>query len=336
MADVWQPSPLTPALERAHGLVAAGDLVRARVLLERAVELGRENLGEDNPDVLATMRELAGVHRRAGDPVAARRVLEQAYAAGQWRLGEGDPLLLRISYDLGVVAEELGNRHEARRAFGRVAGQGPAALGAHHWAVAQAQAYLNQDQNPAPVREKPPEPEPFPPSEVPARRPPGPLPAQRSPSPADKTVYAAPADKTDVPQPRRDQAATHPLPTGLAPPAAEVPSGHDVMNAPASVFPVVRGPWAEPPQARTRREPSPELLPAAGVGGAYPQETWRRAMALFLVVAATVASMIAIAALVFVLVDRGGELTPAGVPPLGGEPSAATRLDGRGPGVEVT
>ncbi|MEV4277926.1 tetratricopeptide repeat protein, partial [Actinoplanes xinjiangensis] len=145
-------SPLTPAIERARALIASGDLGSAQVLLERAVELGRENLGEDEPDVLTAQRELAGVFLQSDDPMAARRILEDAYAAGQWRLGDGDPLMLHISYDLGIVAQELGNRHEARKAFGRVAANGPAALGEGHQFVVHARSYLGEDSSVATVR----------------------------------------------------------------------------------------------------------------------------------------------------------------------------------------
>ncbi|MGK5684090.1 tetratricopeptide repeat protein [Actinoplanes sp. URMC 104] len=142
-----QPSPLAPARQRAHALASAGDLAAARALLEQAVELGKVNLSEDDPDVLRTAYELGTVLQQADDPSAARRVLEEAYAAGQWRLGDADPLMVLISHDIGVVAEELGNRHEARKAFGRVAELGAAALGGEHPAVARARAYLG-----APVR----------------------------------------------------------------------------------------------------------------------------------------------------------------------------------------
>ncbi|GAA0577195.1 hypothetical protein GCM10010172_72380 [Paractinoplanes ferrugineus] len=121
-------------------------------MLERAVELGKINLSEDDPDVLATAYQLGTVLQKADDPMAARRVLEEAYAAGLWRLGDANALMLEISHDIGVVAEELGNRHEARKAFSRVAELGPATLGAGHQAVARARAYLGQE-TPAEVRD---------------------------------------------------------------------------------------------------------------------------------------------------------------------------------------
>ncbi|MEU4237732.1 tetratricopeptide repeat protein [Actinoplanes sp. NPDC026619] len=141
-----QPSPLTPARERAQALAAAGDLAAARAILERALELGKANLSEDDPDVLRTAYQLGVVLQKADDPAAARRVLEEAYAAGLRRLGDANDIMLEISHDIGVVAEELGNRHEARKAFSRVAELGPATLGAGHPAVARARAYLGQDQ----------------------------------------------------------------------------------------------------------------------------------------------------------------------------------------------
>ncbi|MDY7090967.1 MAG: tetratricopeptide repeat protein, partial [Actinomycetota bacterium] len=152
MASVSQPSPLDPARQRARALASSGDVAGARALLEQAVELGRINLSEDDPDVLRTAYELGILLQRVDDPSAARRVLEEAYAAGQWRLGDSDALMLQISHEIGAVAEELGNRHEARKAFTRVAELGPATLGDDHPAVARARAYLGPGQEPSPVR----------------------------------------------------------------------------------------------------------------------------------------------------------------------------------------
>jgi hypothetical protein len=131
-------------------MAVSGDHTGARAVLEDAIAAGHGTLGEDHPEVLAALHQLARLHQEADDPIAARRILEEAYAAGQWRLGDDDPLMLEISYDLGTVAEELGNRHEARKAFGRVANTGAAVLGADHWAVARARAYLGDQ--PAAVR----------------------------------------------------------------------------------------------------------------------------------------------------------------------------------------
>ncbi|MFC7530011.1 tetratricopeptide repeat protein [Actinoplanes sp. GCM10030250] len=222
-----QSSPLTPALQRAQALVAAGDLGGALVLLERAVELGRENLAEDHLDVLTAQRELAGVLLQVEEPVGARRALEEAYAAGQWRLGDSDPLMLRISHDLGVVAEELGNRHEARKAFGRVVDLGPAVLGEQHPVVARARAYLGQDQDQAEVRDAAPTPE-------------TPLTVRAVPS-------MPPAPVAPPPQPDPMNAPTGVFPTVPAPVAADQT--------------LAAGPWNGPPGQVAPRQAPPRQAP---------------------------------------------------------------------------
>jgi hypothetical protein len=129
------------ARQRAEALVESGNLDGARALLERAVEIGRTRLAHGDAELLATMRQLAGVQMRADDPMAARRTLEEALEAGI-RLGDADPLMLMLSYDLALVAEELANRHVARTHFARVADLGPSVLGADHPAVAHACSYM--------------------------------------------------------------------------------------------------------------------------------------------------------------------------------------------------
>lgn len=191
MAGVSQPSPLTPARRRAQSLADSGDLTGAIALLERAVELGKVNLAEDDPDVLRTSLQLGGLLRRADDPSGARRVLENAYAAGLWRLGDSDALMLEISHDIGAVAEELGNRLEARKAFTRVAELGPATLGAGHPAVTRARAYLGQEHI-APVRPADPAPS-FEEAPTQAVGQPSAPPAPASVPPAPASVPPAPA-----------------------------------------------------------------------------------------------------------------------------------------------
>ncbi|UQU62889.1 tetratricopeptide repeat protein [Couchioplanes caeruleus] len=208
-----QPSPLYASRQRAQALAGSGDLAQARAVLEHAVELGRLNLGEDDPDVLLTAQQLATLHQQAGDPSGARRVLEEAYAAGQWRLGDGDPVMLGISFDLGVVAEEMENRHEARRAFGRVAAHGPAVLGTDHWAVARARAYLGDE--PPTVRIELPAPPPAP-APAPVAQP-APPPA---PQPAPMPVPHIPAQRvTYVEQPPPHVISVPPITTAVPAPA---------------------------------------------------------------------------------------------------------------------
>ncbi|MET8154041.1 tetratricopeptide repeat protein [Actinoplanes sp. NPDC049668] len=290
-----QPPPLLAARQHAQALADSGDLGQARAALEHAVDLGRANLGEDDPDVLATAQQLAAVHLRADDPSGARRVLEEAYAAGQWRLGDTDPLMLGISFDLGMVAEEMENRHEARRAFGRVAAHGPAVLGADHWAVLRARSYLGED--PPTVR-----------LEVPAAElhrfqvPPQPRtpPEQPSPAPAPQH-FPAPAPQ-HLPSPA-PQALPAPAPGGYEQVHFERPN--------ASARPVDRAPAKADESAYTRRAP-----------------------ALFAAIAAVLGVIIAVVALVVVLADRGDD-PDTDVPTLSGPAPTDVRMRDYGSSVRL-
>jgi hypothetical protein len=275
-------SPLTPALERARSLIASGGLEPAQVLLERAVELGRENLGEDHPDVLTAQRELAGVFLLSDDPMAARRMLEDAHAAGQWKLGDDDPVMLHISHDLGVVAEELGNKHEARKAFGRVTAHGPAVLGEGHQFIARARAYLGEDLSTAAVRPEAPPAEPVPPAPQPPadRVPPAPQPpADRVPPvepvrPAPQPpVRPAPEPPVRPGPPPADRVLPVPRPPvepiQAVPPVASGHAGHGLQ------YPVVDGAEghgaAGRPDPRAAIEHPTDLLPVARPWDGAPQ-----------------------------------------------------------------
>ncbi|WP_143133573.1 tetratricopeptide repeat protein [Actinoplanes philippinensis] len=257
-------SPLTPAIERARALIASGDLGSAQVLLERAVELGRENLGEDEPDVLTAQRELAGVFLRSDDPMAARRVLEDAYAAGQWRLGDGDPVMLHISHDLGIVAQELGNRHEARKAFGRVAANGPAALGEGHEFVVRARSYLGEDPSGATVRPDAPTIQPtttpapapppppvtpaadVPPPMTPVTHTPPPVTPVTSPPPALTPVAGPPPPMTPLPSTLPPVTPVTSTPPPMAPVTHTAPPVAPVTHTPPAVAPVTNVPPVTP------------------------------------------------------------------------------------------
>ncbi|WP_169789770.1 tetratricopeptide repeat protein [Actinoplanes subtropicus] len=348
-----QPSPLTPARQRAQVLADSGDLTGAIALLERAVELGKINLAEDDPDVLRTSYLLGQMLRRDDDPSGARRVLEDAYAAGMWRLGESDALMLEISHDIGVVAEELGNRHEARKAFGRVAELGPATLGAGHWAVARARAYLGQDQEAA-VRAGDPSPA------VPASGPPadeatttlpiqpvvpdeeatGPIPALptpgsqvQPPTPANQQHWPAPAG----PQPPR---AWHEQPPIWEATPAQAPAQEAQQPpwpAPAHPQAAQLPPWPGPPQPYGQERQPPQW---AGTPHPYGQDTPqpppKRTLGIFAAIAAVLAAVIAVSALVFVLANRSGDKPDSDVPTLGGNPPTDVALRDEGSRIRVT
>ena len=338
MAIVAQPSPLSPAWQRARALADSGDLAGARAVLERAAELGKVNLSEDDPDVLQTAYLLAGIHQRADDPSAARRVLEDAYAAGQWRLGDADPLMVQISHDIGVVAEELGNRHEARKAFGRVAEFGPSVLGPQHRAVARARAYLGEEQNPSVRAEAAPSTPYDTPHPVPEQRT-----AQMGATPA---VFEEPAPTTNVfgavprapgpglvepPSPANQQVWTGPATTPERPnPIDEATVVHPVIvprAAPVAPPPPVEATWPQPVEATwtyaKEQEPS------------RPYE--KRGIGIFAAIAAVLAAVIAVAALVFVLANRGDDQpSDPNVPTLGGKEPTSVRLRDEGSKIGIT
>lgn len=297
MACVSQPSPLLAARQHAQALADSGDLGQALAVLSHAVDLGRANLGEDDPDVLLTAQQLAGVHLRCDDPSAARRVLEEAYAAGQWRLGDTDPVMLAISFDLGVVAEEMENRHEARRAFGRVAAHGPAALGEDHWAVVRARSYLGEE--PPTVRME--------------------LPAESSPR------FQIPPQRVAA---QDQQAPVSPQPSPEPPRyRPETP-----VYQPA----LLDDPYRRPEQQSRYEHPHPmpapiiSAMPAAGGDSSYG----RRSPALFAAIAAVLGMVIAVVALVVVLADRGDD--PASdVPTLSGPAPSDVRLRDYGSSVKL-
>jgi len=147
---VSQPSPLAAAQQRALAQRNAGDPAGAREYLDDVLSSARRSYGEDHPEVLAASHFLARLHRESDDPAAARRILEIALEAASRRTAGNDPLVLGITADLAGVAEELGNRHEARKHHTRIATDGPAVLGAEHWAVQAARAFLG-DAAPAPA-----------------------------------------------------------------------------------------------------------------------------------------------------------------------------------------
>jgi len=363
MAGVSQPSPLTPARQRAQVLADSGDLTGAIALLERAVELGKINLAEDDPDVLRTSYLLGQMLRKDDDPSGARRVLEDAYAAGLWRLGDADALMLEISHDIGLVAEELGNRHEARKAFGRVAELGPATLGAGHWALARARAYLGQDQD-ASVRASDPSPAP-PVSEPPTAPVPvaPPIPAQPEPPthpvstlppmPVSTPPTPAPVSTppTPVNVPVEEPTTTLPIqpvaPSDPQPPQSwhEQPPVWDA--APQTPAPP---PWLGPAQAQEAPPPWPgpaqaygqeaQLPPWSGAPQAYGQETQqpppKRTLGIFAAIAAVLAAVIAVSALVFVLANRSGDKPDSDVPTLGGKPPTGVALKDQGARIRVT
>ncbi|XVV15150.1 hypothetical protein ACQP2X_12645 [Actinoplanes sp. CA-131856] len=331
-----QASPLGPARRRAQELVTAGDLAGARGVLEKAVELGKVNLAEDDPDVLLTAYELGAILQLADDPMAARRVLEETYASGLWRLGDSDPLMLRISHDIGVVAEELGNRHEARKAFTRVAELGPGVLGEWHPAVARARGYLGPEQpqagngrleQPQAGIARPEQPR----AGMTRREEPVAVVAPVAEEATTALPTVQPPNREDDARVLRQRWSQAEEPTVAQPVAVPHQDGIGRENTQAYV-----------PQRPVVEAPPSFYTGGPAVGAGYPQGAaspayGKKGLGIFAAIAAVLAALIAVAALVFVLANRTGE--PAGdpdVPTLGGAAPSDVRLRDGGSAITVT
>ena len=350
MSGVSQAYPLMAFRQEAEALADAGDLGHARALLEDVVADARGKLGEDDRGVLATAHHLATLHRRADDPAAARRVLEEAYAGGKWRLGDADPLMLEISFDLGMVAAELGNRHEARKALARVAESGASVLGADHWAVQQARAYLDKDPSMVRVDEGPGLAGGLYPT-IPAQRPPtGPddEPGRATPTPTGqpKRETAGAADRAEWETAgaaeraawetagAADQAAWETAgaadqagwETGGAADRAETGAGADEWERDRE--------RAAEPGAGEAVPDARDVAGGAGHGTGRPAYQKRGSM-IFAAVAAGLAVIVAVVALIFALGGNQSN-TKDNVPTLAGDPPGDVQLADLGASIRLT
>jgi hypothetical protein len=266
---VLESTAFRQARNQAQTFVDGGEVARARTVLENAVEQGRAGLADGDAELLATMRELAALHTRLDDPTSARRLLEEAMAGAQ-RLAGTDPLRLMLTYDLAVVAEELANRHEARTNFARVAQFGPAALGADHWAVANARTYLDSGSLPPSAAAPPPAPPRlFPPSSEPQPSPaPQPL-SKPQPSSAPQPLSKPPASPAPAPLSGTPASSAPPPFAGPQPSSAPPPSEPRLPVAPLPSFgtpaPSAPPPLFGPPPASPARPRKWWVIAAAGL-----------------------------------------------------------------------
>ncbi|TWG24335.1 fibronectin type III domain protein [Actinoplanes teichomyceticus] len=151
-----------------------------------------------------------------------------------------------------------------------------------------------------------------------------------------------------APQPEAAQRAAH-RPAGQ-PGVRQVPAGpagvhHQAQAggyAPAGVYHRGEGGvWQQDPATTAARD-SGTGGPASYPKGNEPEPagTRRRGMALFAVIAATLAAIVAVAAMVFTLAHRGGTGertdTPPGAPTVAGAPPGDVRLADRGTEIEVS
>lgn len=85
--------------------------------LERALELQREELGEEHRDTLKSMRTLGVQYMLYGRPGEARPLLNKAYELARQFLGDHDRQTILAQCSVALVHETLGEHEEAEHAF---------------------------------------------------------------------------------------------------------------------------------------------------------------------------------------------------------------------------
>lgn len=114
------------------GAHSAGDLPRARELMERALASAVATLGENHPEVNAIRAKLAGVLLALGDLHPARALLERALVSNLTSLTDDHPAIASVRFDLAGVLKELGDLPGARAELERAIAVDLANLGETH------------------------------------------------------------------------------------------------------------------------------------------------------------------------------------------------------------
>jgi hypothetical protein len=110
-----EPEMTAPLLlEAAFYLWSRGQHRQALTLEEQALAGYRRVLGEDHPDTLESMNNLAVTRRNLGDLQGARSLHEQALAGYRRVLGEDHPDTLQSMNNLAVTLGDLGDLQDAR------------------------------------------------------------------------------------------------------------------------------------------------------------------------------------------------------------------------------
>jgi tetratricopeptide (TPR) repeat protein len=100
--------------QAAHYLWSRGQYQQALALLKRLLIADRRLLGDDHPDTLHSMNNLAVTFADLGDLQGARELHEQTLAARQRVLGDDHPDTLMSRNNLAISQYALGDFHGAR------------------------------------------------------------------------------------------------------------------------------------------------------------------------------------------------------------------------------
>jgi tetratricopeptide (TPR) repeat protein len=98
-------------------LWSRGQYRQALTLQEQALAGLRSMLGDDHPDTLHSMNDLAETRRDLGDLQGARQLFEETLTARQRVLGDDHPDTLWSMHDLAATRRNLGDLEGARQLF---------------------------------------------------------------------------------------------------------------------------------------------------------------------------------------------------------------------------
>jgi hypothetical protein len=104
----------------------------ARKLMEEVLEARRGLLGEEHPDTLMAMNNLALTLQVQGDPAGARKLMEQVLEASRRLLGEEHPDTLRAMNNLAQMLQAQGDLAGARKLEEQVLEASRRLLGEEH------------------------------------------------------------------------------------------------------------------------------------------------------------------------------------------------------------
>jgi Flp pilus assembly protein TadD len=97
----------------ATAVFLGGDEEQAEHLLRRAVLSARQGMGDDHPDTITWIQNLARVLEKRQKYVEAEPLYREALAALRKRNGEADRTTRRAMAALGLCLREMGRNEEA-------------------------------------------------------------------------------------------------------------------------------------------------------------------------------------------------------------------------------
>jgi CHAT domain-containing protein len=117
-------------------LYNSGKYDEALSLVERAVEIRRNELGPEHLDVANSLRILAIIYRAKGETAKAEPIQQLVLSIREKRLGPEHPLVAQTLHNLANIYDDSGNPAKAEQFYRRGLAIGEKALGPEHPQVA--------------------------------------------------------------------------------------------------------------------------------------------------------------------------------------------------------